>query len=335
MVACGPEGADKAESPEDSESSTDSTTDVLHTGEPVGSGTGDTGVVVAHSGGPTTLPGPCDALPPPLVPTPVSSLTLTGSAAFDLDDRGYVHYVDPFGALRVSDGASYDVAGPLVSSYADGHTLRALGGETVLASGGLGLLIEVAYDYPYVDEGNTATLLMTREVEALDPLPGDDVVALVTRGGDLALYDRSTALYTVVDVGVSPIEGAVAWSAGGDALWVLTTAGLERYDYNWSTGAMTPGFVAASFPPNLVTGLAVDTCENVYLLTVTGEVRRYNPRSGSVDPLGSFPSPWARQLRWGSGAGPYRRDRLYSLVLDTVFEVDVGFVGAAQPIDYP
>jgi hypothetical protein len=105
----------------------------------------------------------------------------------------------------VSDGASYDVAGPLVSSDADGHTLRALGGETVLASGGLGLLIEVAYDYPYVDEGNTATLLMDDPGVSSGSVPRTGEV-VQPQGGPLGSFPSPWARHRHADVlpGVGP-----------------------------------------------------------------------------------------------------------------------------------
>ncbi len=53
------------------------------------------------------------------------------------------------------------------------------------------------------------------------------------------------------------------------------------------------------------------------MLRVLGTSPMEVPHTG--EPVGSTV---ARQLRWGSGMGPYRRDRLYSLVSDTVFEVE-------------
>lgn len=293
--------------------------------------TGDTGAVTTDTGTPPL--GPCDAVPPPLAPARVFGLTRP-ARAFDFDDRGYVHYGDDFGALRVSDGLAYDVEGPLVGYYQTARTVRVRARDTVLASGTLAETISVTYAFPFADEDHT-TAPVTRWTLALDPRPGDDVIAIVNRSGDLALLQESTGAVTVVSPGVATTETAVAWNAAGDGLWVVTAAGLERYDFDAATDTLALDALALPLPSDTVTSLAVDQCENVYLLGVDATVSRFDPDTGSVVALGAFPTSWVRQLRWGNDAGPFRRDRLYAADFDAVYEVDVGFAGAPQPIDFP
>lgn len=122
-----------------------------------------------------------------------------------------------------------------------------------------------------------------------------------------------------------PGTGTVAFASSLDQL------GLDRFGEPTQSGTLSP---IPTDPYTLLEGAAVDVCGNIYTLQIDGQIRRIRP-DGRLEPFVRLTSPegvYTTALRFGSGIGGWRRDRLYVMnQLGGMFDVFVGIDGSPEP----
>ena len=88
-----------------------------------------------------------------------------------------------------------------------------------------------------------------------------------------------------------------------------------------------PGF-------DILDGMAVDTCGNIYVVRMSGYVVRIDPQGVQTEliDLTGQGNPFISAVNFGSGAGGFERESIYVMNLSGgIFEIDVGVPGKWEP----
>lgn len=155
--------------------------------------------------------------------------------------------------------------------------------------------------------------------ELLLDLPGAEIDGLTFSPDARRLYFTNDTLIPGTGTGADTVSSS-----------------LDRLDLDESgapiqSGTLTP---IPSDPYTLLEGAAVDVCGNIYTVQLDGQIRRIRP-DGRLEPFVRLTSPegvHTTAIRFGSGAGGWRRDHIYVMNrIGGMFDVFVGIDGTPEP----
>jgi hypothetical protein len=297
-----------------------------HSGTTSTDSAGDSASSAAHTG----LPPDCLALP--AGPRPFTSTTvLSTEEDFDFDATGLLlaqNYnsiagIDRYGTRTVvATGLTGDAAGIRVAPsgdfvYAspdDGRLVgvsRSTGGSRTLASGlrfpnSVEMSVDgVAYVAEFAPNGRIVSVdLYTLAAEELGRM--DYVNGMTLSMDEQVLYLASSSAYWAGPTTIHAVDRQPGGGFGGGARVVVQS-------------------------PALVTSLAVDACDNLYLLSyLDGRVFRYSESTAVLEQLadlGGGGYAGFSSIRFSPGLGGFSTTSLYATNRLRVFEIDLGVEG--------
>ncbi len=238
---------------------------------------------------------------------------------FTFDRRGNLLSVaiGSGGLMRTPFGGPATLAVPGISGFARG--IRPLpSGELIIADPETGSLRKVT-------AGGSVSTLVGGLPGPNGVVIGRDGLVYVSHddGGQLRRIDPTTGTGDVLVNTPARTYNGLVFSLDYDTLYVTEESGTI-YAYDMATGELSP-FVSLQVD-ELLDGMTLDECGNVYVIDISAVVWRIDPAGNAEeyyridDDLVLTPA-----LNFGSGAGDWRRDRLYLMHFNGgVFELDTG-----------
>ncbi len=306
-------------------------------GGATGTGTGTGGTwggtpTGTPSGTPTgTTTTPCMSMPP--IPASWTVLNnIPPSEEFAFDAAGNLYNIDDgVGLFYVTSYAGApSVVAPYASAEVAGIRFRTTGDRLVLADEGAGALMEL-------DLAGSPSVL-------LGSIPSPNSVAVHRDGW---IYTTAQDEVWLVDPsGVNPAE--LQFTIPGTDLDGL----VFTNDYQWlylnhdEDGVIIRARVNADGTlgaPQVVTtlstgaaeldGMAIDECDNLYVLVTDGRIYLVRPDGAHAQWLNlTGGAVWTTSLHFGSGYGGWQRDHLYVMNRwGGVYDIPVGLNGKPEP----
>ncbi len=191
------------------------------------------------------------------------------------------------------------------------------------------------------------------DITTLVPMPDPNGIAIGLDGfayaassrGVIWRIDPATGDYTVLHEDTGRSFDGITLSKKADALYFNGEEGgahkmMLRADGTADTPAEIANFggsggggLGGGDFGDLLDGMTVDECDNLYVVQMGGKVFRIDPDGGTEEAVnvgdGGFGITAAN---FGSGAGGWKTHSLYVMSLaGTVYEVDLGVGGKAEP----
>ncbi|MEQ1503680.1 MAG: hypothetical protein ABMB14_15685 [Myxococcota bacterium] len=262
--------------------------------------------------------------PGPFAPTTLSRVVTTEDLAFDLD--GWLVASDLAGNLL-----RYDAAGNLAVWVPNLANTR---GIDLLPDGAVVLSNETLAQLTRIDPASAAatSIAPTGASPAGIDVAADGTVYVgdlasggvfeVTPAGDVtALWPPSSTFVQAYGVALSVDEQTLYAAPFNDrALYRLVRdpAGGWRAPDRW-----------VKLPQHLLTGVAVDACDQLYVLGADCHVYRIDPATEGVETLTELPVPgqFCANLAFGRAVGGWDPYSLYVTTYDDVVRLEIGVPG--------